>query len=80
MVVALFLLVAVLPVSIAVARRLWRRGDSPEALGAADLSRRLDRLEHAVDAVAIEVERIGEHQRHAALASAAPMPRSLSDR
>jgi len=45
------------------ARRLWRRGEAGSPAIAGELSDRLTHLEHAVDAVAIEVERIGEGQR-----------------
>ncbi len=55
------------PLSIAWARRIWRR--SPAApVGAIAMPRemddRLNRLEQAMDAVAVEVERIGEGQRY----------------
>ena len=54
----------VLPLSIAWAKRIWR-GRSPVAAAqkADDLGPRMDRLEHAVDAIAIEIERIAEGQR-----------------
>lgn len=63
----IFLFVAVLPLSIAWARRIMRRGD-PKATAflASEMSERFTRLEQAVDAVAIEVERIGEGQRYMA--------------
>ena len=59
----LVLMAAVLPISIAWARRLLRR-PSPVAPVTAERDERLTRLEQAVDAVAIEVERIGESQRY----------------
>ncbi len=53
-----------LPVVIAYSRRIWRRADKPTAFQMpSDVSDRLDRLEHAVESVAIEVERVGEGQR-----------------
>ena len=57
-----FMLVTFLPLSVAFARRIWRR---PTAAPMAEdtVSPRLDRLEHAIDAIAIEVERISEGQR-----------------
>jgi hypothetical protein len=57
-----FMLVTFLPLSIAFARRIWRR---PAAAPRVDdaLNPRFDRLEHAIDAIAIEVERISEGQR-----------------
>jgi hypothetical protein len=77
----IFLFVAILPLSIAWARRIMRRGD-PKAttLLASEMSERFTRLEQAVDAVAIEVERIGEGQRYMAqrlgpgAAEAIPLP------
>lgn len=54
----------VLPISIAIAKRVWR--GKPQAAPAPkndDIAPRLDRLEHAVDAIAIEIERIAEGQR-----------------
>jgi len=53
----------VLPLSIAWAKRIWR-GRSPIVAPKTDeLAPRMDRLEHAVDAIAIEIERIAEGQR-----------------
>ena len=54
----------VLPLSIAWAKRIWR-GRSPVVASQKvdDLAPRMDRLEHAVDAIAIEIERIAEGQR-----------------
>jgi hypothetical protein len=49
-----------------VARILWRVGSRQKASGAAQFPRdeeRMHRLETAVDAIAIEVERISESQR-----------------
>ncbi len=53
-----------LPVSIAWARRIWRRG-APQAPAhlPAELGERMLNIERAVEAVAIEVERMGEGQR-----------------
>lgn len=59
----LFLLVAVLPISLAYARRIWRRGASAMSALPGDLMDRLARLDQAVDSIAVEVERIGEGQR-----------------
>jgi hypothetical protein len=51
-----------LPLARAFARRMDRRG---EAAPAAEVTPRLDRIEQAVDAIAIEIERISENQRYA---------------
>jgi hypothetical protein len=57
------LMAIALPLSIGYARRLWRGKPQPLAPKADEIAPRLDRLEHAVDAIAIEVERISEGQR-----------------
>jgi hypothetical protein len=57
-----FMLAVLMPISVAFARRIWRRTSAPKQ--AEDtVSPRLDRLENAVDAIAIEIERISEGQR-----------------
>lgn len=57
-----FLFVCVLPISLAYARRVWKRYAVTIQLPP-ELTTRLDGLERSVDATAIEVERIGEGQR-----------------
>ncbi|MBK6489378.1 MAG: hypothetical protein IPF98_21560 [Gemmatimonadetes bacterium] len=59
-------LVLLVPSSLAMARRIWRRGSTigTPAPMSPDLDDRLIRLEQAVDAVAVEVERVGEGQRY----------------
>lgn len=52
-----------LPLARAFARRMDRRGEA--AAAAPDASPRLERIEQAVDAIAVEVERISENQRYA---------------
>jgi hypothetical protein len=56
------MLALVLPLSIAWAIRILRR-PQPSAPRGQDMGPRFDRLEQAVDAIAIEVERISEGQR-----------------
>jgi hypothetical protein len=56
------LLVLGLPVSIAWARRIMRRTPNPSPTSP-DIAPRLEQIERAVDAIAIEVERISEGQR-----------------
>lgn len=58
-----FVLAVFLPLSIAMARRIWRRSAASVAALPGDLMERLSRLDQAVDSIAIEVERIGEGQR-----------------
>jgi hypothetical protein len=59
-----FIFAVLMPMSIAIARRIWR-GRPKDAVPRADdvIVPRLDRLEQAVDAIAIEIERISEGQR-----------------
>lgn len=59
----MFIVFVLFPVAIAYARRLWRRGTA--AIGAlpAEIGERFTRLEQGMDAIAVEVERIGEGQR-----------------
>jgi hypothetical protein len=59
-----FIFAVMMPMSIAMARRVWRGSTKPVAPRADDvIAPRLDRLEQAVDAIAIEIERISEGQR-----------------
>jgi hypothetical protein len=60
---ALFIVVAILPISIAFARRIWRRGAAAVSALPGDLMDRLSHLDQAMESIAIEVERIGEGQR-----------------
>jgi K+/H+ antiporter YhaU regulatory subunit KhtT len=57
------MLALILPLSIAYAIRMLRRNPAPTAARTEDFSPRFDRLEQAVDAIAIEVERVSEGQR-----------------
>lgn len=59
---AVLTLVLAFPISIAFAKRILRRAPAPAATPS-DVSMRLERIEHAVDAIAIEVERVSESQR-----------------
>ena len=59
----IFMFVALFPLSIAFARRIWRRGAAVVTSFPKELSDRLSRLEQSVEATSLEVERIGEGQR-----------------
>jgi hypothetical protein len=59
----LFMVIVLLPLSIAFARRIWRRSAAVTVKLTNELSQRMDSLERAVEAVAVEVERVGEGQR-----------------
>jgi hypothetical protein len=50
------------PFVIAYARRIWHRSGPPQRLDLED-SPRLQRIEQAIESIAVEVERIGEAQR-----------------
>lgn len=61
----MFIFFVMMPLAIAMARRLWKRAavtvsnEMP-----AELTDRLSRMEQAIDAVAVELERVGEGQRY----------------
>jgi hypothetical protein len=60
--------------------RAWiRRMDAKPLPGPPDVVMRLDRIEHAIDAMAVEVERISEGQRFVTrlMAERAPEPIAL---
>jgi hypothetical protein len=59
----LLIVVVLLPLTIAYARRIWRRGATIIAPLPAVVGEQLNRLEQAVESIAIEVERLGEGQR-----------------
>jgi hypothetical protein len=59
----LFMVIVLLPLSIAIARRIWRRSAAVVTSFPRELAERLSRMEQAVEATAVEVERIGEGQR-----------------
>lgn len=63
--IAFFAMVAVIfigtPIARAFARRLDRDAGRPKL--PSDVGERLERMEHAIDSIAIEVERISEGQR-----------------
>ena len=60
---AIFMVVVLLPLSIAYARRIWRRSAAVVTSIPKEIAERLFRMEQAVEATAVEVERIGEGQR-----------------
>ena len=66
------------PIALAFARLMWKRATSIGRMPARDPrdAERMERLEQAVDAIAIEIERVGESQRYQArlLAEAQIMP------
>lgn len=59
----MLIVAAILPISLAFARRIWRRSAAAVSSLPQEVMDRLTRLDHAVDSIAVEVERIGEGQR-----------------
>jgi hypothetical protein len=59
----IFFVIVLLPISLAFARRIWRRGVVTVSALPQEVIERLTRLDQAVDSIAVEVERIGEGQR-----------------
>lgn len=59
-----FMFVVLFPLSVAYARRIWRRGAAAVTQIPQEIYDRFSRLDQSVDAIAIEVERIGEGQRY----------------
>jgi len=59
----IFMFVFLLPLSIAYARRIWRKSATVVTSFPKEITDRLSRMEQAVEATAVEVERIGEGQR-----------------
>ena len=63
-----FLMVATIfigvPLSIAYARRIWKKSVTTVLAIPQDIYERFNRIDQAIDSVAVEVERIGEGQRY----------------
>jgi hypothetical protein len=63
--VTLGILFVAFPLTLAISRFLWKRATSaPSSMLSPEQTRRFDRLEQSVDAIAIEIERISENQRY----------------
>ncbi|MDB4891645.1 MAG: hypothetical protein JWL61_3500 [Gemmatimonadetes bacterium] len=60
----IFIVCVCLPLALAVALRIMKRGVAKVAAFPSDLADRLGRIETAIESTAIEVERIGEGQRY----------------
>ncbi|MEO5818022.1 MAG: hypothetical protein ABIT20_22325 [Gemmatimonadaceae bacterium] len=60
----LFIVCVLLPIAVAVSLRILRRGAAKVAALPSEIAERLGRMESAIEATAIEVERIGEGQRY----------------
>lgn len=61
----MFIFFVLFPMAIAMSRRLWKRAAMPVSTEMpAEMTDRLSRMEQAIDAVAVELERVGEGQRY----------------
>lgn len=59
----IFMIIVFFPLSIAFARRIWRRSATAVTTFPREVMDRMLRMEQAMEATAVEVERIGEGQR-----------------
>ena len=74
-----FVILVLFPISIALARLLWKRATAPvRPAPSAEPSQRLERLEQAMDAVALEMERVSEGQRFVTRILTEPNPTSTA--
>lgn len=60
---SLFTIFVLSPIAVAMARLIWRRATIVTPKGLPELEARFERMEQALDAISIEVERIAEAQR-----------------
>jgi hypothetical protein len=51
------------PIALSIARNIWKRGGTPRTAAPGESDRRIERIEQAIDAIAVEVERVSEGQR-----------------
>ena len=59
-----FIILVLFPLALAAARLMWKRATAPRPKPNPADTERLERLEHAVDTIAIEIERVAEGQRY----------------
>src|SRR6478672_8169124 len=71
--------VLMIPIVFALARRIWRGGKRSPAMDF-ESSPRLQRMEQAIESIAIEVERIGEAQRFTTKVLTDRQPESVANR
>ncbi len=64
--IVLFMMIPITAIGVPIARAFARRLDRSSVAppGTADVAARLERMEQAIDAIAVEVERISEGQRY----------------
>lgn len=63
-IVIVFTLFVLSPLAVSISRMLWKRGSLPKyAPPSPENAQRLERMEQAIDSIAIEIERVSEGQR-----------------
>ena len=63
-IVIVFTLFVLSPIAIAISRMFWKRGSMPRHVAPSpENAQRLERMEQAIDSIAIEIERVSEGQR-----------------
>ena len=62
-IIIVFTIFVLCPIALAAARAIWKRGSQPRPVTDRDTTARLERMEQAMDAIAIEIERVSEGQR-----------------
>ncbi|MEP6781980.1 MAG: hypothetical protein ABJC26_18925 [Gemmatimonadaceae bacterium] len=77
-IVVVFTIFVLCPIALSFSRMLWKRGSRPQApLANRDSDLRMERVEQAVDAIAVEIERISEGQRFVTQLLSKPAPNAL---
>ena len=59
----LFTLLVLFPLTLAFARRMWKRAVTRPPEQGVESERRMERMEQALDSIAFEIERVSENQR-----------------
>jgi hypothetical protein len=63
-IVIVFTLFVLSPIAVSISRMFWRRGSMPRQVAQSpENAQRLERMEQAIDSIAIEIERVSEGQR-----------------
>ena len=63
-IIIVFTLFVLSPIAVSISRMLWKRGSLPRhAPPSPENAQRLERMEQAIDSIAIEIERVSEGQR-----------------
>ena len=63
-IVIVFTLFVLSPIAVSISRMFWKRGSMPRYVAPSpENTQRLERMEQAIDSIAVEVERISEGQR-----------------